>query len=91
MFLHFNSHRAGYFLMLKPAVWKLFTMERTATNGDVRMFATPEQWDGMGQLVSRKVDEQAKTITTQLSYPELGFNYSVVVRGRPGVYPSACI
>ena len=29
---------------------------RTATNGDVRLSATPGQWDAIGALVGRKVD-----------------------------------
>ena len=30
--------------------------ERTATNGDVRLSATPGQWDPIGRMVERKVD-----------------------------------
>jgi hypothetical protein len=83
----FNSPPGGLFFDAKTSgVEIIHHGERTATNGDVRMFATPEQWDGMGQLVSRKIDEQAKTITTQLAYPELGFNYSVVVTAAPQGY-----
>ncbi len=79
----FNSSPGGLFFDAKTSgVEIIHHGERTATNGDVRMFATPEQWDGMGQLVSRTVDEKAKTITTQLAYPELGFNYSVVLSAQ---------
>ena len=35
---------------------------RTATNGDVRLNPTPEQWDPIPQFVKRKVDKNAGTI-----------------------------
>lgn len=83
----FNSPPGGMFFDAKTSGIEIIQQgERTATNGDVRMLATPEQWDGMGQLVSRKVDNQTNTITTQLAYPELGFNYSISVTSNKQDY-----
>ena len=50
---------------------------RTATNGDVRLQATPEQWDAIPTFVERKVDAAAGTIEAFLSYPEHDFDFSI--------------
>jgi hypothetical protein len=55
--------------------------ERTATNGDVRLSATPGQWDPIGRLVGRTVDPQSGAIEATLAYPEYNFRY--VIRAVP--------
>ena len=50
---------------------------RTATNGDVRMSATPGQWDLIGQMVDRKVDPKTGVIDVTLKYAEFDFTYHV--------------
>ncbi len=47
--------------------------ERTATNGDVRLNRTPEQWDAIAELVERKVDAQRQRIETKMRYPQFDF------------------
>ena len=54
--------------------------ERIATNGDVRLSATPGQWDPIGRLVSRSVDEATGAIEVLLEYPEHEFRYRIVAR-----------
>lgn len=51
--------------------------ERTATNGDVRLQATPEQWDPIPQFVERKVDAQNGVVEAFLRYPDYDFDYSI--------------
>ena len=51
--------------------------ERIATNGDVRLSATPGQWDPIGRLVSRTVDEATGAIEVLLEYPEHDFRYRI--------------
>jgi endoglucanase len=53
---------------------------RTVTNGDVRLSATPGQWDPAAQLVSRTVDRASGTVRTTLEYSGTGFRYVVVAR-----------
>lgn len=70
---------------------------RLAANGDVRFEPTPGQWQPVSKQGVRELDEQAGTITTHLSYPDLskhlrGFNpmiypdyrftYTVTVKGQ---------
>ena len=50
---------------------------RTATNGDVRLHNTPEQWDAIPTFVERKIYRDEKVIEAFLSYPDYGFNYSI--------------
>ena len=54
---------------------------RTATNGDVRLSATPEQWDPVPVLKSRNVQRERGVIETRLAYASYGFEY--VVRAEP--------
>ncbi|AHG92045.1 glycoside hydrolase family 9 [Gemmatirosa kalamazoonensis] len=50
---------------------------RTATNGDVRLSPTPEQWDPTPRLVGRDVDRASGRVTARLSYPAYDFSYRV--------------
>lgn len=51
--------------------------ERIATNGDVRLSATPGQWDPIGQLVARRVDRQSGVIEADLEYADAAFRYTI--------------
>lgn len=55
---------------------------RTATNGDVRLSATPGQWDPIGRMVERTVDPATGTINVLLEYPEHDFQYRIRVEPR---------
>ena len=39
---------------------------RTATNGDVRLHATPEQWDRIPEFVEKKVREMIREVNSKL-------------------------
>ncbi|AKH43240.1 hypothetical protein FHS61_001058 [Altererythrobacter atlanticus] len=54
--------------------------ERIATNGDVRLSATPGQWDPIGRLVERKVDAENGRIEVTLEYPDHDFTYRIVAQ-----------
>jgi endoglucanase len=58
--------------------------KRIATNGDVRLSATPGQWDPIGRMVERKVDPQTGTIEALLEYPEHGFRYRIRAERKDG-------
>ena len=58
--------------------------ERIATNGDVRLSATPGQWDPIGRLVSRTVDEATGAIEVLLEYPEHAFRYRIRANSEGG-------
>ncbi|WP_142453437.1 glycoside hydrolase family 9 protein [Gracilimonas mengyeensis] len=51
--------------------------ERTATNGDVRIHHTPEQWDAIPSFVERNVDAENGVIEAWLEYPDYDFEYKI--------------
>lgn len=57
---------------------------RTATNGDVRLNATPEQWDPIPQFTERTVDRENNGIRAELEYPDHDFRFAVEARAEGG-------
>ena len=55
---------------------------RTATNGDVRLHSTPEQWDDIPTFSERKVDVENNSIDTYQHYPEFDFEYMIRARAE---------
>jgi len=55
---------------------------RTATNGDVRLNPTPEQWDSIPRFIERKVDRKKNTIEAFLQYPFYKFDYSIKAEAK---------
>jgi endoglucanase len=52
---------------------------RTAQGGAVRLSNTPEQWDLVPEIPTRKVDRSSNTIETTLRYKDYDFDSRVVV------------
>jgi endoglucanase len=57
--------------------------ERIATNGDVRLSATPEQWDPIPEFKDRKRSSASNQLTASLSYPARGLSYHIDVAPEP--------
>ena len=55
---------------------------RTAQGGAVRLSNTPEQWDLVPVIPSRKVDREAKRIESLLRYEDYDFESRVVVTAK---------
>ena len=53
--------------------------ERIATNGDVRLSPTPEQWDPIPQFKDRKRSPSGNQLTASLAYPDRGLSYHIEV------------
>ena len=58
--------------------------ERIATNGDVRLSATPGQWDPIGRMVKRELDPKTGAIEALLEYPEFDFQYRIRAERKGG-------
>lgn len=56
--------------------------DRIATDGAVRLRATPEQWDAVPQVVNRVVDTQNNQIEVTLSYKKYNFDSRIVVTAK---------
>src|SRR5919205_3653272 len=55
---------------------------RTAQGGAVRLSNTPEQWDLVPDIPTRKVDRASKTVETSLRYKDYDFDSRVVVAAK---------
>ncbi len=58
--------------------------ERIATNGDVRLDRTPEQWDALAEFVERRIERGGNRIEARMRYPAHGFDYRVAAQAREG-------
>jgi endoglucanase len=58
--------------------------QRIATNGDVRLSATPAQWDPIPDFKERKRGSVQDQITAYCAYPDQAFTYRVDVRPETG-------
>lgn len=58
--------------------------QRIATNGDVRLSATPAQWDPIPEFQSRKRGSTPDEIIASCIYPDRALNYHIDVRPEPG-------
>jgi endoglucanase len=54
--------------------------QRIATNGDVRLSATPAQWNPIPQFKERKRGPSANQVTASSSYPDRGLSYHIDVQ-----------
>jgi len=55
---------------------------RTAQGGAVRLSSTPEQWDLVPAIPTRKVDRESKTIESTLRYQDYDFDSRVIVTAK---------
>lgn len=58
--------------------------QRIATNGDVRLMPTPEQWDLVATLKGRNADTANNRLTADLAFPSFDLNYTLQVEAEPG-------
>ena len=56
--------------------------ERIATNGDVRLLPTPEQWDPVPAFKDRKADRTSNRLTAVCGYPGMGLDYRIEIRAE---------
>src|SRR5689334_25084581 len=55
---------------------------RTAQGGAVRLSNTPEQWDLVPEISTRKVDRATKSIESTLRYKDYDFESRVIVAAK---------
>jgi hypothetical protein len=68
----------------KAAMEMILHGQRIATNGDVRLVPTPEQWDLVAKLNGQQADKGHNRLTAQLSFPSYEMNYRLEVAAEPG-------
>ena len=62
----------------------IFHGQRIATNGDVRLMPTPEQWDLVATLKGRNADQANNRLTAALAFPAFDLSYTLEVAAEPG-------
>jgi hypothetical protein len=55
---------------------------RSATNGDVRLQTTPEQWDPIPKFKERKINKAEQSIEAFMEYPDYHFEFSIKVQAQ---------
>jgi len=58
--------------------------QRIATNGDVRLVPTPEQWDLVARLNGVQPDKEHSRLAARLSFPTYQMDYTLEVAAEPG-------
>jgi hypothetical protein len=58
--------------------------QRIATNGDVRLMPTPEQWDLVATLKGNQADKVNNRLTANLAFPTFDLSYTLEVAAEPG-------
>ncbi len=58
--------------------------QRIATNGDVRLMPTPEQWDLVATLKGRHADPANNRLSASLAFPTFDLSYTLEVAAEPG-------
>jgi hypothetical protein len=57
---------------------------RIATSGDVRLSATPEQWDPIPDFKERKRGPAPDEVSASCTYPDRGLSYRIDLQPEPG-------
>ena len=82
--LYDDNYSPIFFDQKDAAMQIILHGHRVATNGSVRLLPTPEQWDVIPHLISRKADATHERLTATVAYPAYNLHYHVVVAAEPG-------
>jgi endoglucanase len=84
VFLYDSTYHPVFVDQKNTAMEMILHGQRIATNGDVRLMPTPEQWDLVATLKGRQADKANNRLTAELAFPTFDFSYTLEVAGEPG-------
>jgi endoglucanase len=84
VFLYDSTYHPVFVDQKNTAMEMILHGQRIATNGDVRLMPTPEQWDLVATLKGRHADKQKNSLTADLAFPTFDFSYTLEVTAEPG-------
>jgi len=84
VFLYDSTYHPVFVDQKNTAMELILHGQRIATNGDVRLMPTPEQWDLVATLKDRHADEANGRLSADLAFPTFDFNYTLEVAAEPG-------
>jgi endoglucanase len=84
VFLYDSTYHPVFVDQKNTAMEMIFHGQRIATNGDVRLMPTPEQWDLVATLKGRQADKANERLTASLAFPTFDLSYTLEVAAEPG-------
>src|ERR1700752_3537616 len=84
VFLYDSTYHPVFVDQKNTAMEMILHGQRIATNGDVRLMPTPEQWDLVATLKGRHADKENDRLTAELAFPNFDFSYTLEVAAEPG-------
>src|SRR6185312_14955512 len=84
VFLYNSTYHPVFVDQKNTAMEMILHGQRIATNGDVRLMPTPEQWDLVATLKGRGADAANNRLTANLAFPTFDFSYTLEVAAEPG-------
>jgi endoglucanase len=84
VFLYDSTYHPVFVDQKNTAMEMIFHGQRVATNGDVRLMPTPEQWDLVATLKGREADKANNRLTANLAFPTFDLSYTLEVAAEPG-------
>jgi hypothetical protein len=84
VFLYDSTYHPVFVDQKNTAMEMILHGERIATNGDVRLLPTPEQWDLVATLKGRQADKANNRLTAGLAFPTFDVSYTLEVAAEPG-------
>src|ERR1700733_6086790 len=84
VFLYDSTYHPVFVDQKNTAMEMILHGQRIATDGDVRLTPTPEQWDLVATLKGRHADKANSRLTADLAFPTFDLNYTLDVAAEPG-------
>ena len=84
VFLYDSTYHPVFVDQKNTAMEMILHGQRIATNGDVRLMPTPEQWDLVATLKGRQPDKANSRLTASLAFPTFDVSYTLEVAAEPG-------
>ncbi len=84
VFLYDSTYHPVFVDQKNTAMEMIFHGQRVATNGDVRLTPTPEQWDLVATLKGRRADKEHNRLSADLAFPTFDLSYTLAVEAEPG-------
>ncbi len=84
VFLYDSTYHPVFVDQKNTAMEMILHGQRIATNGDVRLMPTPEQWDLVATLKGRQADKANNRLTADLAFPTFDLSYTLEVAAEPG-------
>ncbi len=84
VFLYDSTYHPVFVDQKNTAMEMILHGQRIATNGDLRLMSTPEQWDLVATLKGRQADKANRRLTASLAFPTFDVSYTLEVIAEPG-------